>query len=106
MHDLLAECEVESEMLEKRLFKALDAKTSKKLRRTVRRARSVKGRMTARKRAPRNTTIKKALHTKTAHFASTIEADDTESRQTLLLEIDDAIGRLRGLQKSLESSLY
>jgi hypothetical protein len=104
MRQLLAECEAESELLEKRLFKNLDDTTDRSLNRTIRRARISKMAITRRsKQAPTHRTIRKALNAKSAKLASTIATGDEGNRQKLLAEIDTAIGRLRGISKSLKS---
>jgi hypothetical protein len=107
MRKLLAECKAESEMLEKRLFKTLDSQTSKSLDKTIKRARIAKSSIT-RKSAPRMSApspsqraIRRTLTAKSAELAKTIDSDNEESRQKLISEIDTAIGRLRGIARSL-----
>jgi hypothetical protein len=114
MRVLLAECEAESKMLEKRLFKGLDAEMSKILKRDVGRARRAKMRMhrsgtrtksLTKRKAIRSTkkTIQETFAAKGAELAKTMNSRKEENRQRLIAEIDTAIGRLRGISKSLEN---
>lgn len=108
MRKLLAECKAESEMLENRLFKALDSKTSKSLDRTIKRARSAKSgiakrRITKTAPVPSQRTVRRTFSAKTTELAKTIDSENEIGRQNLIAEIDTAIGRLRGISKSLEN---
>ncbi|WP_334362683.1 hypothetical protein [Bradyrhizobium sp. AZCC 1578] len=104
MQQLLAECEAESDLLEKRLFKGLDDRTNKSLSSTIRRARASKKAITKkRQQTPSPQKIRTALKAKRAELASTIATRDETHRQELVEEIDKAIGKLRGISKSLES---
>jgi hypothetical protein len=103
MRKLLAECKVESEMLEKRLFTVLDSKASKRLERAIKSAPSAKsGLMKKSATSPSQRTIRRTFTAKSAELAKAIDSDNEESRQKLIAEIDTAIGQLRGIAKSLE----
>lgn len=109
MQQLLAECEAESDLLEKRLFKGLDDETSEALHSSVRRARAAKTglakhrKQVPKKQAPISAKVRTALKAKRAKLASTITSRDETDRDELVEEIDKAIGKLRGISKSLES---
>jgi hypothetical protein len=118
MRELLAECEAESEMLESRLFKALDNQINASLIKRVRRVRASKKAMTrsisfkvatAKKQAEKREQsknrqeLKKAVKAKKETMASAISTHDDTKRDELLAEIESAIGTLRGLAKSLDS---
>jgi hypothetical protein len=118
MRELSAECEAESEMLERRLFKALDNEINASLIKRVRRVRASKMAMTrsisskvatAKKQAEKREQsknrqeLKKAVKAKKASLLSAISTHDDTERDELLAEIESAIGTLRGLAKSLDS---
>jgi flagellar capping protein FliD len=112
MRQLLEECRALSEDLERRMFKGLDDKTSKAVAKAVVKARSAKQSLT---RAPASKTAPKAAARKAVENASYAKGDalaiavttnDQGSRQELIEEIDIAIGRLRGVSKSLASSKW
>jgi hypothetical protein len=102
MRQLLSECEVECDSLKTRLFKGLDDKTNKSLDASIQKARKKKRAiMTVREQAPTKQEIRKALKAKSEKMANTISTK--KGRQELVVELDDAIGKLRGISKSLES---
>lgn len=107
MWQLLGECDMESKMLEKRLFKGLDAEMSRMLSRTVKRAHAAKTGHVKKAARPKQAVSKKEIRetfsAKTAKLAKTMNARKEENRQHLIEELDAAIGRLRGIAKSLEN---
>jgi hypothetical protein len=123
MRQLLEECDAESMLLEKRLFKALDEEVHNSLHMAVNRARTAKRSMlrsaaqrkaaAARRKAEATrrkaaitgaASVQKSLNAKRAKLAGTINASNEKQRQKLLLELDAAIGRLSGISKSLSNS--
>lgn len=104
MRQLLGECDMESKMLEKRLFKGLDTEMTHMLARTVKRAHAAKtGHVSTVARPVSKKAIRETLSAKRAELAKTMNARKEESRQRLIEELDAAIGRLRGISKSLEN---
>jgi hypothetical protein len=102
LRQLLEECETESNALEKRLFGGIDADTNKILSETLQRALHAKASITAKPPSARRT-IRKTFDAKRAKLAETITTRNEREREELLAEIDRAIGKLRGISKSVEN---
>ena len=104
MRQLLAECDAASRMLEGRLFQGLDPNMNDMLNKAVKRAHAAKtGHVRNVERAPTKKAIRETVAAKSAELAKTMNSRKEENRQRLIAEIDTAIGRLRGLSRSLEN---
>jgi hypothetical protein len=103
MRQLLEECKALSGEFEQRLFKGLDDKTNRSIERAIGKARAAKSSLTRKREASPNRVVQAAAKEKGDELAGAM-TDGESSRQQLILDMDTAIGRLRGISKSLESS--
>jgi hypothetical protein len=113
MRQLLESCKVQSEELEKRVFKGLDDKANKAVRTAIKKARISKSGIVRRSETPSRKRVaasKKVLRVaaqaKSAGLASALDGDDKASRKKLMKDIDTAIGKLQGICISLETSKW